>query len=102
MFSLPSDGPTVRSSTISIGAASAPARISSAMSLASRVFIRPLICTRPPPISSRITGAVTTSALPFSTRTMAMRLPTFSRVISLNSRAPVPSRLTWTAGSLLR
>ena len=39
MFSLPSDGPTVRSSTISIGAASAPARISSAMSFASRVFM---------------------------------------------------------------
>ena len=102
MFSLPSDGPTVRSSTISIGAASAPARISSAMSLASRVVIRPLICTRPPPISSRITGAVMTSALPFSTSTIAIRLPTFSRVTSLKMRAPVPSRLTCTAGSLLR
>ena len=56
MFSAPSDGPTVRSSTISIGAASAPARISSATSLASRVVIRPLIWTRPPPISSRMTG----------------------------------------------
>ena len=86
MFSLPSDGPTVRSSTISIGAASAPARISSAMSFASRVFIRPLIWTRPPPISSRITGAVITSALPFSTSTIAIRLPTFSRVTSLKMR----------------
>ena len=102
MFSLPSDGPTVRSSTISIGAASAPARISSATSFASRVVIRPLICTRPPPISSRITGAVMTSALPFSTSTIAIRLPTFSRVTSLKMRAPVPSRLTCTAGSLLR
>ena len=100
MFSLPSDGPTVRSSTISIGAASAPARISSAMSFASRVFILPLICTRPPPISSRITGAVITSALPFSTSTIAIRLPTFSRVTSLKMRAPVPSRFTCTAGSL--
>ena len=101
MFSLPSDGPTVRSSTISIGAASAPARISSAMSFASRVVMRPLICTRPPPISSRITGAVMTSALPFSTSTIAMRLPTFSRVTSLKMRAPVPSRFTCTAGSLV-
>ena len=72
------------------------------MSFASRVFIRPLIWTRPPPISSRITGAVITSALPFSTRTIAMRFPTFSRVTSLKIRAPVPSRLTCTAGSLLR
>ena len=102
MFSSPSDGPTVRSSTISIGAASAPARISSAMSFASRVVMRPLICTRPPPISSRITGAVMTSALPFSTSTIAMRLPTFSRVTSLKMRAPVPSRLMCTAGSLVR
>ena len=39
MFSAPSDGPTVRSSMISIGAASAPARSSSAMSLASRVVM---------------------------------------------------------------
>ena len=37
MFSAPSDGPTVRSSMMSIGAASAPARSSSATSLASRV-----------------------------------------------------------------
>ncbi len=102
MFSLPSDGPTVRSSTISIGAASAPARITSAMSFASRVDIRPLICTRPPPISSRITGAVMTSDLPFSVSTIAIRLPTLSRVTSLKMRAPVPSRFTWTAGSLLR
>ena len=102
MFSAPSDGPTVRSSTISIGAASAPARISSATSFASRVVIRPEICTRPPPISSRITGAVMTSALPRSTSTIAMRLPTLSRVTSLKMRAPVPSRLTWTAGSFDR
>ncbi len=102
MFSAPRDGPTVRSSTISIGAASAPARISSATSLASRVVMRPLICTRPPPISSRITGAVITSALPFSTSTIAMRLPTFSRVTSLKMLAPAPSRLTCTAGSLVR
>ena len=64
--------------------------------------MRPLICTRPPPISSRITGAVMTSALPFSTSTIAIRLPTLSRVSSLKMRAPVPSRLTCTAGSLMR
>ncbi len=64
--------------------------------------MRPLICTRPPPISSRMTGAVMTSALPFSTSTIAIRLPTFSRVTSLKMRAPVPSRLTCTAGSLVR
>src|SRR5947208_3252287 len=40
IFSLPSDGPTVRSSTISIGAASAPARIRSEMSFAPRLVQR--------------------------------------------------------------
>ena len=102
ILSAPRLGPTVRSSTISIGAAKAPARNSSDVSLASSVFILPLICTRPPPISSRITGAVTISPLPFSNRMMAMRLPTFSRVASLNLRAPIASRLMCTAGSLLR
>src|SRR6478672_7823705 len=41
MFSLPRLGPMVRSSMISIGAASEPARSSSAVSLASTVFLRP-------------------------------------------------------------
>src|SRR3981189_301178 len=45
MFSLPRLGPTVRSSMISIGAASAPARKSSATSAASVVLMRPEICT---------------------------------------------------------
>ena len=36
------------------------------MSLASTVLMLPEICTRPPAISVRITGAVTTSPLPFS------------------------------------
>ena len=102
MFSAPRLGPTVRSSMISIGAASAPARNSSAVSCASVVLMLPLICTRPPPISSRMTGAVTISPLPFSNRMIAMRLPTFSRVASLNSLAPTPSRLICTAGSLVR
>ena len=99
MFSRPRLGPTVRSSTISIGAASDPARSSSAMSLASTVLIRPLICTRPPPISVRITGAVTTSPLPFSNSRIAIRLPTFSRVTSRKIRAPVESSVRCTAGS---
>jgi hypothetical protein len=64
MLSAPRLGPMVRSSMISIGAASAPARSSSAVSLASlRVLMRPVICKRPPPISDRITGAVMTSPL---------------------------------------
>lgn len=61
MLSAPRLGPTVRSSMISIGAASAPALNSKATSRASVLLMRPLICTRPPPISSRITGAVITS-----------------------------------------
>ena len=64
MFSAPSDGPMVRSSMMSIGAASEPARSSRAVSLASTVVMRPEICTRPPPISVRMTGAVITSPLP--------------------------------------
>ena len=50
--------------------------------------MRPLICTRPPPISWRITGAVTTSPLPFSISRIAIRLPTFSRVTCWKMRAP--------------
>ena len=57
MLSAPRPGPIVRSSMISIGAASEPARSSSAVSFASTVVMRPEICTRPPPISERITGA---------------------------------------------
>ena len=48
MFSAPRLGPTVRSSTISMGAASEPARSSNARSLASLVVKRPLIWKRPP------------------------------------------------------
>ncbi|MNC85789.1 hypothetical protein D3C83_14020 [compost metagenome] len=43
IFSAPSDGPTVRSSTISIGAASAPARSSNARSFVSSVLRKPVI-----------------------------------------------------------
>ncbi len=102
ILSAPRLGPTVRSSMISIGAASAPARSSSEVSWASALLMLPLICTRPPPISSRMTGAVTISPLPFSNRMIAMRLPTFSRVASLNFLAPTLSRLMLTVGSLVR
>ena len=51
MFSAPRLGPMVISSMISMGAASEPARSSSAVSLASTVVMLPEICTRPPPIS---------------------------------------------------
>ena len=101
MFSAPRLGPMVRSSMISIGAASEPARNSNAVSLASTVLMRPEICTRPPPISLRITGAVTTSPLPFSNSKMAMRLPTLSRVTSLKMRAPLASSVRCTAASWL-
>ena len=99
MLSAPRLGPMVRSSTISIGAASEPARSSSAVSAASCVVMRPLICTRPPPISLRITGAVTTSPLPFSNSRMAMRLPTLSRVMFLKMVDPLPSSVRFTVGS---
>ncbi|EJW99486.1 hypothetical protein EVA_12405 [gut metagenome] len=92
-------GPINRSSTISIGAAREPARRSNAVSVASTAVIRPEICTRPPPISCRTTGAVTTSPLPFSNRIMAIRLPTLSRVTSLKILAPRPSSSRFTVGS---
>ena len=96
MFSSPMLGPTVRSSIMSIGAASAPARSSNEMSVASCVLFMPEICTRPPPISSLITGAVITSAWPFSINKIAMRLPTLSLVTCLKIRAPRPSSVTLT------
>ena len=61
--------------------------------------MRPEIWTRPPPISLRITGAVTTSPLPFSNSRIAMRLPMFSRVTSRKMRAPLASSVRCTAGS---
>ena len=100
MFSAPRLGPIVRSSMISIGAASEPARSSSAVSLASAVFIRPEIWNRLPS-SPRITGAVTTSPLPFSNSRIAIRLPMLSREMSRMMRAPRASTVRCTAGSWL-
>jgi len=98
MFSAPRLGPIVRSSMMSIGAASEPARSNSALSFASAVVIRPEIWIRLPS-SERITGAVTTSPLPFSKSRIAMRLPTFSRETSLMMRAPFASSVRLTTGS---
>ena len=91
MFSAPKLGPIVRSSMISIGAASEPARSSNEVSAASVDVMRPEIWTCPPPISVLMTGAVTTSPLPFSNNSIAMRLPMFSRVTSRKIRAPLAS-----------
>ena len=99
IFSAPRLGPIVNSSMISMGAASEPARSSKAVSAASTVVMRPEIWTRPPEISERITGAVTTSPLPFSNSRIAMRLPTLSRVTSLKMRAPLASSVRCTAAS---
>ena len=98
MLSAPRLGPIVRSSMISIGAASEPARSSSAVSADSAVVMRPEIWKRLPS-SPRITGAVTTSPLPFSKSRIAMRLPMFSRETSRMMRAPLASTVRCTAGS---
>ena len=96
IFCSPMLGPTVRSSIISIGAASAPARSSKATSVASCTLPIPEICTLPPPISSLITGAVIISVLFFSMSKIAMRLPTLSRVTFLKMPAPRASSVTFT------
>ena len=72
MLSAPSVGPMVRSWMISIGAASEPARSSSARSLASLTLIEPETWKRLPS-SPLIEGAVSTSPLPFSKIIIAMR-----------------------------
>jgi hypothetical protein len=72
MLSAPRLGPMVRSWMISMGAASEPARSSSARSLASTTVIEPDTWKRLPS-SPLIDGAVSTSPLPFSKISMAMR-----------------------------
>ena len=73
MLSAPRLGPMLRSWMISIGAASEPARSSSARSLASIDVMDPEIWNRLP-ISPLNCGAVTTWPLPFSNSNTAMRL----------------------------
>jgi hypothetical protein len=99
MFSAPRLGPMVRSSMISIGAASEPARSSRAWSAASCVrHVAGDLQSAAADLAAD-GGAVTTSPLPFSNSTMAMRLPTFSRVTSRHRARPLSSSRRLTAGS---
>ena len=109
MLSWPSDGPTVRSSTLKIGASSAPARSSSARSRASTTF-SPVIWKRlentPRMMASLITvfsSRVTNSSRSSSSRLVSMNstpigLFRFSWVASSIASAPRAARLTCTAG----
>src|SRR5471030_1954790 len=98
MFSAPSCGPMVRSSTMSIGADSAPERSSSASSAALSGVPMPVIRNLLPN-SLSMRGADSTSGLSFfSYSTMAMRLPTRSRVASRMRRPPSPFSSRLTAG----
>ena len=83
----------MRSSSIFMGAGSAPARSSSERSFASSTVKLPVICPLPPTMGSRITGALMTRP----SSTMAKGLPTFSVVTSPNLRAPVESKRKLTA-----
>ena len=94
--SAPRSGPTVRSSRIVIGAGSAPARSSSARSLADCTVKLPEMMPLPPRIGSRITGALIT----LLSSTIAKGLPTLSRVASPNRLAPAASKRKLTTGSL--
>ncbi len=97
MFSLPSDGPTVRSSMISIGAARDPARISSDRSLVSEGVKLPVIWKRLPN-SPWMVATEIASPLPFSTRMIAISLRRFSRVAWRMTRPPASFSSTDTAG----
>lgn len=97
MESWPRPGPTVRSSmTVSV-AGSAPARSSTARSLALCGVKLPEICPVPPRIGSRICGAEIT----WLSRTMANSLPTFCAVAWPNRVAPLESKRNETTGSLV-
>lgn len=82
---------------ISIGAASDPARNNKARSLASTTVIAPEIWKRVPS-SAWMTGAVSTSPLPFSNRRIAMRFFRFSRLMSRMMRPPFASTVRSTLG----
>ena len=96
MFSAPSCGPIVRSSMTVIGADRAPERSSSASSFAFSAPPMPVIWKREPS-SCWMVATDSTSGLPFSNSTMAMRLPTRSRVASRILRPPSPFRSIDTA-----
>ena len=93
--SAPSSGPTLRSSTTVSGAGSAPARSSTARSLADWALKLPLIWPRPPVIGSRITGALIT----WLSSTMAKRWLTLARVTSAKRRAPTELKVKFTTQS---
>ena len=103
MFSLPRLGPTVRSSTMSTGAASAPARSNSARFRASSALSSPVIWKRLPS-RSRIVATLMTSStfrlvvtfcplislvsVLFSMNTTAIGLPMFTALTSAIRLAP--------------
>ncbi len=91
--SAPRSAPTDRCSITVRGAGSAPALMRMESSVASCGSKRPVMRPRPPSITPWIVGA----EMICSSSTMAKRRPMFSRVISLNRRAPRPSKakLTW-------
>jgi len=98
MESAPRLGPTVRSSTILRSAGSAPARSSTARSLADWTVKLPEIWPVPPRIGSRICGAEIT----WLSRMMAKSRPTFCCVAWPKREAPLLSKRKETTGSLVR
>ena len=95
---LPSEGPTLRSSTIVSLAGNAPDLSWMASCVAVSGVKLPLIWPRPPRIGSRITGAEIT----LSSSTMANGLPTLSWVNLPNLRAPALLKPKSMIGSLVR
>ena len=91
-------GPTVRSSMMVSFAGSAPARSSTARSLALSTVKLPEIWPEPPRIGSRIRGAEIT----WLSSTMANGRPTFSCVAWPKRCAPLLSKRKETTGSLVR
>ena len=113
MLSRPRLGPTVRSSTISTGAASAPARSSSARLRASSVLSSPVIWKRAPSWSRMVATLITSSTVRFerssspltkrvstlfSMNTVAIGRPILSPVRAEKMLAPLESSEMNTAG----
>ena len=86
----------VRSSMIAIGAASAPARSSRAVSVAFCAVPMPVIWKRDPS-SDWMVATVSTSPLPFSNSTTAIGFLMLARETSRRERPPASFRLTATA-----
>ena len=96
MESVPNPGPTIRSSTTSSGAGKAPERNINASSLADCGVKLPVMMPLPPVMADLISGAVIT--LP--SKTMARRLPTFSRVAMPKRLAPCELKRNETTDSI--